>query len=175
MAELVEPDTRFHNSFIEVLDEFDEVHVDGAGLAPVGERADMRDTAAFVGLVQHLLADAVDGTPRPKGRVLCTYLWLAEGEDLLGFIAIRHRLTDHLLNVGGHIGYSIRPTARRRGLASSALHDAFPIARELGIERALLTCDEDNIGSRRTIEKNGGVYEDSREGKRRYWIDIKNR
>ncbi|WP_459385139.1 GNAT family N-acetyltransferase [Arthrobacter humicola] len=64
----------------------------------------------------------------------------------------------------------MRPSARRRGHAAAALANALPIARELGIARILLTCDEDNAGSRATIEKNGGVYEDSRNGKRRYWI-----
>jgi len=55
--------------------------------------------------------------------------------------------------------------------AAKALADALPAARALGIKRVLLTCDEDNAGSRGTIEKNGGRYEDSRNGKRRYWID----
>jgi len=71
----------------------------------------------------------------------------------------------------GHIGYSVRPSARRRGFAGDALRDALPIALSLGIQRVLITCDEGNVGSRRTTEKNGGVYEDSRKGKRRYWID----
>lgn len=101
----------------------------------------------------------------------CTYLWIVEGGTFLGSVAIRHELTDFLLNEGGHIGYSVRPSARRRGHAANALADALPIARELGITRVLLTCDEDNFASRGTIEKNGGVYEDSRNGKRRYWID----
>ncbi|WP_231687191.1 GNAT family N-acetyltransferase [Arthrobacter alpinus] len=65
----------------------------------------------------------------------------------------------------------MRPSARRRGHASKALNDALPVARELGISRVLVTCDEDNAGSRATIEKNSGVYEDSRNGKRRYWIN----
>ncbi|MFY9634598.1 MAG: GNAT family N-acetyltransferase, partial [Cellulosimicrobium cellulans] len=79
------------------------------------------------------------------------------------------------LEQGGHIGYSVRPSARRRGHASAALAAALPMARDLGISRALLTCDEDNFGSRATIEKNGGVYEDTRNGKRRYWIDTATR
>jgi predicted acetyltransferase len=83
----------------------------------------------------------------------------------------RHGLNDYLFEQGGHIGYSVRPSARRRGFAGDALRDALPIARELGISRVLITCDETNVGSRRTIEKNGGIYEDSRKGKRRYWID----
>ncbi|WP_374211166.1 GNAT family N-acetyltransferase [Pseudarthrobacter cellobiosi] len=60
---------------------------------------------------------------------------------------------------------------RRRGHAAAALADALPMARKLGIARVLLTCDENNAGSRATIERNGGVCEDTRNGKRRYWIN----
>jgi predicted acetyltransferase len=98
-------------------------------------------------------------------------LWIVDGDVFLGSLAIRHELNDFLLNEGGHIGYSVRPSARRRGHAVKALADALPMARELGIFRALITCDEDNAGSRATIEKNGGIYEDTRNGKRRYWVD----
>lgn len=94
-----------------------------------------------------------------------------DGDTFLGSLAIRHELNDFLLNEGGHIGYSVRPSARRRGHATKALSDALPLARDLGISRVLVTCDEDNAGSRATIEKNGGIYEDSRSGKRRYWLD----
>jgi predicted acetyltransferase len=80
-------------------------------------------------------------------------------------------LNDFLLNEGGHIGYSVRPSARLRGHATRALAFALPIARGLGISRILITCNEDNAGSRATIEKNGGIYEDTRNGKRRYWVD----
>lgn len=88
----------------------------------------------------------------------CTYLWIVEGDTFLGSLAIRHELNDYLLNEGGHIGYSVRPSARRRGHTAAASADAQPMARDLGIHRA-------------TIEKNGGVWEDTRNGKRRYWID----
>ena len=64
----------------------------------------------------------------------------------------------------------MRPSRRREGHAHRALKLALPEARALGLDRVLLTCDEDNDGSRLTIEGNGGVYEDSRNGKRRYWI-----
>ena len=84
-------------------------------------------------------------------------------------MSIRHRLTPSLLLMGGHIGYDVRPSARRRGHATLMLAAALPVARGLGIDRALLTCRTDNIGSRKVIEANGGVLEDERDGMLRFW------
>lgn len=109
-------------------------------------------------------------TPRPPGHVPCTNLWIVDGPTHIGFLQIRHCLTDFLLDEVGHIGYSVRPSARRRGHATSALRDALPIAQALSIDPVLVTCDETNRASRATIKRNAGVYEDSRAGKRRYWI-----
>lgn len=71
---------------------------------------------------------------------------------------------------GGHIGYVVRPSARRQGRAGARLGAALPIARDLGIDPALLTCDDTNAASRRVIESNGGVLEDQREDKLRFWL-----
>ena len=74
------------------------------------------------------------------------------------------------------MGYGIRPSARRRGLATWALGQVLPEARALGMDRLLVTCHDDNAGSARTIEKNGGVLEDVRATElgltRRYWISL---
>ena len=90
----------------------------------------------------------------------------------MGYLALRHALTPFLLEEGGHIGFSVRPSRRREGHATRALALALPRASALGLDQVLITCDDDNEGSRRTIEHNGGVYEDTRKGKRRYWIDV---
>ena len=99
-----------------------------------------------------------------------TYLWMVDDDEVVGRISLRHTLTPWLLEVAGHIGYAVRPTARRRGHATRALALMLPVARARGIADVLVTCDEDNFGSRAVIEANGGVLEDVRGGKLRFWI-----
>lgn len=182
MSQIVRPDPRYQASYLEAHDEFGGVHRDGDGdLAQAADptvgfdgftftRESLTDPEEFRRLVQVRRADELPETPRPRGYVPCTYLWIVEGDEYLGSIALRHELTDFLLEQGGHIGYSIRPTARRQGHASTALRQVLELAAEMGLERVLITCDEDNTASRATIEGAGGEYEDSRQGKRRYWV-----
>lgn len=115
-----------------------------------------------------------------KGFVPASLYFLAdENMKIYGAIHIRHELNDYLLRFGGHIGYGIRPSERRKGYASLMLSLALPIARELGIEKALITCDKNNLGSAGTITKNGGILEneivEDDELVQRYWVDIDGR
>jgi predicted acetyltransferase len=156
---------RVHRSFLAAAEEF---HREGrATELDVGQLLDPGRFAAYVG---HLLAEALPETPRRRGWVACTHLWLVDGSEYLGRLAIRHTLTPSLLAHGGHIGYDVRPSARRQGHATAMLTQALPIARELGIERALITCDAANVGSRKVIEANGGEFADERGGKLRFWV-----
>lgn len=95
---------------------------------------------------------------------------------IVGMIDVRHSLNDFLAEYGGHIGYSVRPDERRKGCAKAMLALALKEAKKLGIERVLITCDDDNVGSARTIEANGGVFERlthlENEILRRYWIEL---
>jgi predicted acetyltransferase len=105
-------------------------------------------------------------------KVPCSYFWIVEDGEFLGYLALRHELNEWLLEEGGHIGYSIRPSRRRQGHAARALALSLDEARALGLARVLVTADEENAASWRVIEANGGVLEDSRAGKRRYWIEL---
>ena len=124
--------------------------------------------AAYVERLRHTAQEDCPG--RPPDYVPNTVLWYIDGETYLGRLSIRHRLTDFLLSVGGHIGYVVRPSARHRGHASAMLSAALPVVRNLGIDPVLITCDVDNVASRRVIESAGGVLEDERDGKLRCWV-----
>jgi predicted acetyltransferase len=175
---LVDPDPRYQRSFLDAADEFaasgQPAYAGIVSLPQVGvvfTRAGLEDPAEFARLVEHLLADRLADTPRPHGWVPATVKWIVEDDDeYVGRVSLRHRLTPDLLTWGGHIGYGVRPSARGRGAATYALQAMLEVAAARGIQRALVTCDVDNETSRRTIERNGGVYEDTREGKLRYWV-----
>ena len=106
-----------------------------------------------------------------------TLLGVDETDRIVGFIDIRHRLNDYLAEFGGHIGYSVRKSERRKGYATQMLTQALDVAKGMGIDKVLLTCDKDNTASAATMVKCGGVFEskvfDDGEPVHRYWIDIK--
>ena len=173
MFELVAPDASFYPSFAESHREWGGSHQDGAGLSPDDDITSQEGFAAWV----RRLAEA-ERAPGTDGIVPCTYRWITEGSRYVGAIAFRHYLTPALLNSGGHIGYGVRPSDRGRGAASWALHEVCArLAAQGEPDRVLLTCDDANTASARTIERCGGLIEDVRMGAngrhfRRYWIDV---
>ena len=90
----------------------------------------------------------------------------------LGFLNLRLRLNDYLLEKGGHIGYSIRPSERGKGYAKESLRQGLQVAKDTNIHRALVTCSIKNPTSRAVILANGGQLEDIRHETERYWIDL---
>ena len=172
MPDLVLPTAAVHTSFLAAMDEFvAEGARDSQTAAWIGDwSARWRNPDEFAEFVADVIADAEEDRPRIARFVPCTTLWWIDGEHYLGRLAIRHRLNEFLLDVGGHIGYDIRPSERRRGHATAMLRAALPWAQGLGIDAALVTCDDDNVGSIRVIEAAGGELEDVRGTKRRYWV-----
>jgi predicted acetyltransferase len=125
-----------------------------------------------------ILAEQARGVNLPPNYVPSTFLFAFVEKRIVGRVSIRHSLNEFLARVGGHIGYVVVPEFRRHGYATRMLRLSVQIAREKhGIRRILVTCDDDNIGSIRTIEKNGGILENVVSGpdldkpKRRYWIE----
>lgn len=112
------------------------------------------------------------------GFVPATTYFAFDGNKMVGTIQIRHRLNDYLLKYGGHIGYGVAPSERRKGYGTEMLRLALTKCKSLGIEKALVTCNKDNVASARTILKNGGVLEnevaiDKGGLRQRYWIDVR--
>jgi predicted acetyltransferase len=117
------------------------------------------------------------GSGGPEVWVPSTFLVAEVAGDLVGRTSIRHSLNPWLALWGGHIGYAVRPAFRRRGHATTILRQSLEIAWALGLDKVLLTCDEDNAGSAAVIERCGGVLDNIVPGdnggpcKRRYWIE----
>lgn len=174
MLFLTEPGIQYKESFLEGLREF---QCEGRLM----EYSVGRLTSNFEIYLRSVRADA-ERRIFPPDHVPTTRLWLIEGDEqqgmYVGNLTIRHELNAFLIKAVGHIGYQIRPSLRRKGYGRQILHLGLLKAHELGLSRALVTCDEDNIGSKKVIEYNGGQLENaiSIEGssikKLRYWIDL---
>jgi predicted acetyltransferase len=131
------------------------------------------------GINYQWFVDQVHATDQERtGKVPQTDFFLLHNRTtIVGRSAVRHWLTPSLKNIGGHIGYRIRPTERRKGYGTLLLALTLLEARKLGLERVLLTCDSDNIGSRKIIERNGGKLASESPTRpegivvARYWIE----
>lgn len=183
---LTTPDLALHRSWLEAAAEFaaEGGYMHGSGLTPDGEEprtggpawrpADLADPDRFAAFLAHLRSLEDPDVVRRLGMVPDSKLWITVADPqprYLGAVSLRHELNAFLLEHGGHIGYSVRPSARRRGVATQALRLTLGLAAERGIDRVLVTCEQDNPASARTIERCGGVLEDVRGTLRRYWIE----
>lgn len=168
---LVLPSVKYKKSYVEALKEAEnEANTTSLQKPEANE--------SFEDFVKKL-HDNIKGLSLPEGYVASTMLWLIDKNEFIGRAQIRHELNDFLLKHGGHIGYYIRPSKRKMGYGKKILELVLPKAKKLGLDRVLVTCDEDNIGSQKIIEANGGVLENIVESrrpgepkKRRYWIEI---
>ncbi|WP_144469585.1 GNAT family N-acetyltransferase [Bacillus thuringiensis] len=136
-----------------------------------------KNPANFPAMVQELL-DAHNGINIPETWVPDSTYWLVTDKNkIVGAVNIRHSLTEHLFNAGGHIGYGIRPSGRRKGYATKLLKLSLEKTKELNIEKVLVVCDAVNTASEKTILHNGGIRDDDfteEDGNivRRYWIEL---
>jgi predicted acetyltransferase len=114
------------------------------------------------------------GQELKEGRVPATFLIAEDQGNLVGRASIRHELNDFLFNFGGHIGYGVRPNFRRQGFATEILKQSIKYLDEFGVKNILITCGNDNVGSRKVIEAQGGILENAVEYKGssvlRFWI-----
>lgn len=136
---------------------------------------DLRPGADFPAFVD-LMCDRERGRNLPVGWVPYSPFWLVRDDVVLGHISLRHRLTDALLDFGGHVGYAVHPKHRRQGHATFMLRQMLRIVEERGMDRLLVTCDPTNIASATVIEKCGGWLDSESWSSqverqvRRYWI-----
>lgn len=167
---LIEPSIEYKNEYIEMIEEW---RVTG-DMVPFVLRYDYSDFDSFLLQMKNLK----NGVGLKENSVSSSTYWLVDDtREIIGVTNIRHKLNDKLMQIGGHIGYGIRPIRRKQGNATELLKLALLKAKDMKISKALLTCNKENIGSAKTIIKNGGVLdsEDIIDGTmiQRYWIEIK--
>ena len=167
---LIKPNLSLKNEYLNMILEWKEY---GGDIVPWSLNFDTND---YDTLVDELNGYSL-GLGLPDGFVPCSTYWLINNENkLLGAIEIRHQLNDNLKFRGGHIGYGIRPSERRKGYASNMLSLALKQCKSMGLSKVLITCSKDNFGSAKTIINNGGVLDsediDNSEVFQRYWITL---
>ena len=160
------PNVKYRDSFIAATREF--------------QNEGVRPPWSYEALTEHFdeyVTTIQEHSEQPlPGFVPQTSYWLIVNGYYAGTIDIRHRLTPALRKFGGHIGYQIRPSMRQKGYGTLQLKLCLPYVWQMNIDRALITCDDDNIGSQKIIEANGGILQDKVDNgraalTRRYWID----
>jgi len=168
---LIFPSEEYEEAWVDVLQEMEAETND---ITPHALRHNAKNYHEYLEIVRKYAS----GIDLPPGRVRSELFFLTEGENrrIIGAVDIRYELNDYLFRIGGNIGYGIRPTERRKGYATKMLKMALDVARKSGLKKVLVSCDQDNVASRRTIEKNGGVLENvvpyEGEDVMRFWIPL---
>lgn len=189
---LILPRVAYRDQFLDMVREFHEAGDDWPHGAYREDRRAMEDFSRYVREVE----EHARGVNVPEGLVPNTTFWLMAGERMVGTLSLRHTLNEYLAYEGGHIGFCIRPSERRKGhmtrflrlaldearelgrTPKEALVDKLPVARD-GLRRVLITCESTNLASAGVIRACGGVLEDERVSRKhvgeivqRYWIEL---
>lgn len=165
---LVKLSTAYKSQLTEMMDEWS---ASGEKIIPYAiRRIDYRDFDCYLEQLEvdhsgHFVPDS-------------TFFCLDEERNIfVGAVNIRHYLNEQLLLNGGHIGDGVRPSERRKGIATAMIGLALEECKKLGIDRVLMTCDKDNVGSAKSIQYNGGLLENEIEEDgeivQRYWIELR--
>ena len=165
---LIKATNQYYNQIIDMLDEWNAT---GEKIIPYAiRRTDYHDFDYYCANLE--VKDEKAGLV-PDSTFFCLD---EERNIVVGAVNIRHYLNDALLLNGGHIGDGIRPSERRKGIATRMIALALEECRKLGIEKVLMVCDKENIGSAKSIQNNGGVLENEIEVdgviEQRYWIEL---
>ena len=183
--ELVKPDIKYKDSYIEAMES-------GFNALFLGSQSPMKSEAIaeikndFEGFVTQKILKPYDPTPklREDGKYYAGVpqysYWLIDNGKFIGAFILRTELNEYLMYARGSVGYGIAPHYRRQGYATKGLGLLISKAREMGVKKLLVTAMEDNIGSWKAIEKNGGVleniitlpWEENGPRYKRYWINV---
>lgn len=171
--ELMRPTSEFASQIVEYRQEFLDA---GDSMDGTGPLRRMEHPEEYV----QACAEYENPKTVPAHLVEATQFMLVRKNDnkLVGMIQVRHRFNEYLEKYAGHIGYSVRPSERRKGYAKEMLRMALPYCREIGLDRVLITCIDGNVGSEKTILANGGVYESTvyepndNVNLKRFWITL---
>lgn len=163
---LVKPSIHYKESFIEAIIEFQNE----------GSYKNFDSTSPEESFNNFLrkLENKEKGVSLPEGVPKESTRWLVLGNEFIGAVSWMHELVGESSHVEGSVSYGVRPSKRNMGYGTQALKLIIPLVREIGMDRVLVVCDDDNIGSIKVIESNGGVLESKIEVggqvRRRYWV-----
>ena len=171
---LVKPSLEYKDLIVDMLDEWGEYNcTHDTNLSP---RAIFKDYKNFHDYLSRFIQEEIN--PLPGLVPATTYFALDKERNIMvGACQIRHVLNEKLRHSGGHIGDGVRPSERRKGYATEIIHLALEKCKELNIDKVMISCSINNVGSRKSILNNGGVFEriaeDEDDTLEVYWIDIK--
>lgn len=171
---MVKPDIRYKKSFLEALSEYQSEKINikhnrNRHYNNLDKDDLIKDFNAYVS--SELAKEK--SLNIPAGYVAESVYWLIDHEEFIGKVNIRHQLTEKLKQAGGHIGYDVRPSKRDLGYGNNILRLVLSEAKKIGMKQVLLTCNINNLLSKKVIENNGGVFQDQLNDNLRYWIKLK--